>query len=184
MLPNANSPLVAPLLPSSLLQTLPQLGAPQVTLRLNQIEGFEPVKEFTDESNTPWKLVKAASNSTVDVPDPKQLQIVDYWNHEFPGLKNKLYCYVVEGIKQPRVETEQATRILYQWFSPVFVPTFTPQLITPREWLKANIYAAPILNIRLSKLNALCRTVEATATHPEEEDKLLQVEELQHGRPA
>lgn len=156
---------------------LPQLG--KGTLGLNQIEGFSPVQQFVDESNTSWQLVKAAANSTIDIPDPKSIQITDYWNHEFPGLRSKLYVYVVEGIKQPRVETEQPTRIMYQWFSTVFVPTFTPLMITDREWLRANVYAAPVVNARVSKLNAICRIADgAVPREAASDDKLLQIEEL------
>ncbi len=150
------------------------------TLGLNQVENFDPVQNFVDESNTAWGLVKAASNSTIDIPDPKSIQITDYWNHEFPGLKSKLYVYVVEGIKQPRVETEQPTRVLYQWFSTVFVPTFTPLMITEREWLRANVYAAPVVNARVSKLNAICKLTDTgVCADNQKEDKLLQIEELQ-----
>ena len=152
------------------------LGQMRSALALNQIQGFEPVQSFKDESNTSWVLVKEASNSTIDIPDPKSLQIVDYWNHEFPGLKSKLYIYVVEGIKQPRVETEQPTRIMYQWFSTVFVPTFTPQMISEREWLKANVYAAPVLNARVSKLKALCKITDAPKPEPAQDERLLQVD--------
>ena len=151
------------------------------TLSLNQIEGFEAVKEFVDKTNTKWSLVKSSADSTIDIPDPKTLQIVDFWNHEFPNLKTKLYVYVVEGIRQPRVETEQPSRILYQWFSPVFVPTFTPQMISDKEWLKANVYAAPLVNGRVSKLNAICHIQNPISSNDQQiqnTDKLLKVEEL------
>jgi len=151
------------------------------TLSLNQIEGFTPVQEFTDETNTKWSLVKSSLDSTIDIPDPKTLQIVDFWNHEFPNLKTKLYVYVVEGVRQPRVETEQPSRILYQWFSPVFVPTFTPQMISDKEWLKANVYAAPVVNARVSKLNAICHIKGSDVSYGNVDvsnDKLLKVDEL------
>lgn len=127
------------------------------TLSLNQIENFEPVKEFTDSSNTHWLLVKSSTDSSIEIPDPKSIQIVDYWNHAFPNIDEKLYVYSVEGIKQPRVETEQPTRINYQWFSLNYVPTFNPTMITEAEWRKANVYAAPIADTRLSKLYAFCK---------------------------
>lgn len=150
------------------------LSAP--TLGLNQIEGFTPVQEFTDANGVKWQLVKSSFDSSIDIPDPKNLQVLDYWNHDFPGIKTKLYIYVVEGIKQPRVETEQPTHILFQWFSQLFVPAFTPQMITDREWLKANVYAAPVTNTRLSKLNALCRVNEIKQEQTETD--LLKVNEL------
>ena len=184
MLMNNNMYAPTPLLPNPFAN--PVTGIPQAhaSLELNQIKDFVPVKDFTDESNTPWRLVKEAANSTVDVPDPKSLQITDYWNHAFPG-KNNLYCYVVEGVKQPRVETEQATRILYLWFSPVFIPNFTPAMISEREWLKAHVYAAPVLDARLSKLNALCKIQEGTkADAAVEENKLLYVDGISNGTTA
>lgn len=161
---------------------LPQMQS----LGLNQVEGFSPVESFTDESNTKWTLAKAASNSTVGIPDPKSMQIVDFWNHAFPrkDLSNKLYVYVVEGIKQPQVPTEQPMKVLYQWFSPVFVPQFTPQMISDQEWKKANVYAAPVVDARISKLNALCKVQGAPAAEAEPTSKLLQVEGLTDGSPA
>ena len=158
---------------------LPQMQS----LGLNQVEGFAPVESFTDESNCKWTLAKAASNSTVGIPDPKSLQIVDFWNHAFPrkDLSSKLYVYVVEGIKQPQVATEQPMKVLYQWFSPVFVPQFTPQMISDQEWKKANVYAAPVVDARISKLNALCKVQGAPAADTEPAGKLLQVEGLSDG---
>lgn len=147
-------------------------------LGLNQIEGFVPVLHFRDDSNTEWNLIKAATDSSVDVPDPKGMQIVDYWNHEFPNLKEtKLYIYVVEGVRQPRVETEAPSRVLYQWFSTVFIPSFNPQMITQNEWLKANVYAAQMRNDRVSKLKALCKVSEIEPKNGSE-DTLLKVNEL------
>lgn len=159
---------------------MPQIPplAPTASLGLNQIEGFQPVQGFVDETNTRWTLVKAASNSTIDIPDPKTLQVLDYWNTEFPGIKTKLYVYVVEGVKPPRVETEQPTRVMYQWFSTRFVREFTPQMITEREWLRANVYAAPIVNARMSKLRAICHIENGAQPVPEQNDNLLRVEEL------
>ena len=151
-------------------------------LNLTQIEGFQPVQKFTDDTNTAWTLVKAFSDSTVDVPDPKSMQIVDYWDHKFVGLKNDapLYVYVVEGVRQPRVETEQPSRIMFQWFSKVYVRDFTPQMISEREWYKANVYAAPVVNARVSKLNAICKVKgrRGVAAEPQEEDKLIRMDEL------
>lgn len=151
------------------------------TLGLNQIDGFKPVEKFTDDTNTEWSLAKASNDSTVDIPDPKALQITDFWNHEFPKpLKNaKLYIYVVEGIRQPRVETEQPTRVLYQWFSTIGLRDFTPAMISEKEWLKANVYSAPVVNARVSKLIALCQVPSVSSMqNGTQEDKLIQVEEL------
>lgn len=153
------------------------------TLNLTQIDKFDMVRAFKDSTNVEWTLVKQSSDSTVDIPDPKTIQILSFWNHAFPGIKNKIYIYVVEGIRQPRVDTEKPTLVMYQWFSSVFVPNFTPQMITPNEWLKANVYAAPILDARMSKLNALCKIIDQEQPQPEENpDQLLHIEELTNGR--
>lgn len=151
----------------------------QPTLKLTQIDQFEMVQSFRDSTNVTWTLVKKSFDSTVDIPDPKTMQIIGYWNHAFPGTKERIYIYVVEGIRQPRVETEKPTLIMYQWFSSVFVQNFTPDMITPSEWLKANVYAAPILDARVSKLNALCKVMETNAQVKEEvTDQLLHIEGL------
>ena len=147
---------------------------------LNQIEGFEPVKEFTDSANVKWSLAKAASDSTRDVPDPKTVQITNCWNHEFPKkLSPKIYVYAVEAIRPPRVATEQPSMLLYQWFSTVQVD-FNPAMITDREWLKANVYAAPLQDTRMSKLLAICGMQAPAQSEaqqaPVEEDVLIKVE--------
>ena len=154
--------------------------APRAVLGLTQVEGFVPVQSFADSTGVQWVLSKASSDSTRDVPDPKNVQITDYWNHEFPNLKQKVYVYVVEGIRVPRVETEQPSKILYQWFSSIFIPRFDPTMITDREWLKANVYTAVMGDSRLSKLNAICKidsSKPVVETKPEN-DALLKVEEL------
>ena len=172
------SPLNQSLLPPITNFSDPVL-TPKNTLCLNQIADFEPIKQFTDDSNTTWVLSKSSSDSTIDVPDPANMQVVDYWNHEFPGIKSRIYIYVVEGIRQPRVETEQPSRIMYQWFSTVFVPTFTPQMITQREWLRANVYAAPVTQTRMSKLKALCKVSNTSPfVGPPTKDELITVKEL------
>lgn len=148
------------------------------SLKLNQIEGYVPVESFIDDSNTKWVLVKSCFDSTRDIPDPKTIQVIDQWNHVFPGLKSEIYVYVVEGIRSPRVETEQPTRVLYQWFSPVMVKNFSAQMITENEWLKANVYAAPIIDVRTSKLNAICRITNTEPEVKEDNTQLLKVEEL------
>ena len=179
-----------PLIPSpfnSPIQVNPNPIIPQtVSLHLTQIEGFSPVQSFTDSTNTEWVLAKAASNSTVGIPDPKTVQIVDFWNHKFPrnDLSQDIYIYVVEGIKQPTVETEQPTRVLYQWFSTTAVFNFTPQMITGKEWLKANVYSAPVADSRVSKLQALCKVSEIStekSTTSNEEQPLIHMTELSDG---
>lgn len=167
------------LIPSASLSPI----APRAVLGLTQVEGFEPVQSFADSSGVAWVLAKASSDSTRDVPDPKSVQITDYWNHEFPNIRQKVYVYVVEGIRVPRVETEQPSKILYQWFSSVFIPKFDPTMITEREWLKANVYVASMGDTRVSKLNAICKvkTQEKIQETKPEEESLLRVEELGNG---
>ena len=172
---NFNPNIYNPLINNPMINPIKQFTP---TLCLNQIEGYVPSKKFRDDTNTEWTLVKSSTDSTLDIPEPKSIQIVDYWNHEFPNIKTKLYVYIVEGIRQPRVETEQPTRILYQWFSTVWIPNFTPQMITDKEWLKANVYAAPISNSRISKLKAICHIEGDLGTQSQHEDKLITVEEL------
>lgn len=164
------------LIPSASLSPI----APRAVLGLTQVEGFAPVQSFADSTGVQWILSKASSDSTRDVPDPKNVQITDYWNHEFPNLKQKVYVYVVEGIRVPRVETEQPSKVLYQWFSSIFIPRFDPTMITDREWLKANVYTASMGDSRLSKLNAICKidSSKPVVEAKPENDALLQVEEL------
>ena len=173
MMPNSPDALIRNPFPST---PMPQIQ----TLMLNQLEGFEPVREFTDAANVKWSLAKAASDSTRDIPDPKTVQVTNCWNHEFPAkLSPKIYVYAVEAVRLPRVSTEQPSMLLYQWFSTVQID-FNPSMITDREWMKANVYAAPIQDTRMSKLLAICK-MQAPAQGeapqaPVEDDKLIQVE--------
>lgn len=127
------------------------------SLQLTQIDGFDPVESFTDSEGQTWKLVKSASSGMSEVPDPKSINILDFWNHEFPGSNNKIYIYVVEGVRIPKTQRESACRVLYCWFSTVDNKKFNPQMIKPSEWLTANVYAAPMTDGRISKLKALCK---------------------------
>lgn len=180
---NVLNPLNNTLIPSPFSTTIPNPTSPYpqtVSLRLTQIDGFPPVEKFVDSTNTTWTLAKAASNSTVGIPDPKALQIVDFWNHKFPNVNQDIYIYVVEGVKQPTVETEQPTRVLYQWFSTAAVYNFTPQMITDKEWLKANVYSAPVADSRVSKLRALCRIADTPTEaqkQAQEDQPLIQMKE-------
>lgn len=169
--PLIKAPIVNPAIP------------PIQTLMLNQIEGWEPVPEFTDSANVHWVLAKSASDSTRDIPDPKSVQFVGAWNHEHLMKFNsqKIYVYAVEAIRPPRVGTEQPAMLLYQWFSTVQM-NFNPSMITDREWLKANVYAAPLQDTRMSKLMAICKvqnaSTEQTQNAQVEADKPIRVEEL------
>lgn len=126
------------------------------SLGLRQLMNFNVIPSFTDSDGKTWRLVKSANDSSVEIPDPRFVQVSDYWVHEFPNTSGKVFLYVVEGIKQPRNTGERPVRVLYQWFSTKCVMTFNPQLITQNEWLRANVYTAPITDSRLSKLSALC----------------------------
>lgn len=140
------------------------------TLCLSQIDGFNPVSEFTDKANTKWHLVKSAFNSSIEIPNPKCLQITDFWNHIFPNIPEKVFVYAVEGIKQPSVETEKPVRIMYQWFSLKNVPNFSPNMITEHEWKRANVYASEIEDTRMSKLLAICK-IDSSSVPIIEQDK-------------
>lgn len=126
------------------------------SLGLRQLMNFNIIPSFTDSDGKTWRLVKSANDSSVEIPDPRYVQVSDYWVHEFPNTSGKVFLYVVEGVKQPRNNGEKPVRVLYQWFSTKGVMTFNPQLITPQEWLRANVYTAPVTDSRLSKLSALC----------------------------
>lgn len=172
-------PMPDPLIKAPFLQ---QPTPPLQTLMLNQLEGWEPVQEFTDSANVHWVLAKAATDSTRDIPDPKTVQFMAAWNHEFPAkLSQKVYVYAVEAIRPPRVATEQPSMLLYQWFSTVKMD-FNPSMITDREWLKANVYAAPLVDSRMSKLLAICKVQsqppQGQQAAPAEEDKPIRVEEI------
>ena len=125
-------------------------------LGLCQVNGFQMVQSFRDAAGCDWVLRKSAADSSVDIPDPGYVQITDFWNHVVPGTNNKVYIYVVEGIKRPRTTNERAVKILYQWFSEYNNPTFTPGMITPAEWSAANVFTSAIGDARVSKLKALC----------------------------
>lgn len=175
-----NNPMQDPLIKAPFLN---QGGVPPIqTLMLNQLEGWEPVQEFVDSSNVKWTLAKSSSDSTRDVPDPKTVQFVSAWNHEFPvKLSQKIYVYAVEAIRPPRVATEQPSMLLYQWFSTIQMD-FNPSMITDNEWLKANVYAAPLMDTRMSKLLAICKVKQtgqqAPQETPAEADKPIRVEEI------
>lgn len=71
---------------------------------------------------------------------------------------------------------------LLSCFFPACFKDFNPSMISEREWLKANVYAAPVLDGRMSKLRAICRA-EGMAAPTQEvgSDALLKVEGLPHG---
>lgn len=150
--------------PAQIKNIIPPAGGYQQTapapvsegLGLCQVNGFQMVRQFKDAAGVEWALRKSAEDSSVDIPDPAYVQVTDFWNHVVPGTNNKVYIYVVEGIKRPRTTSERPVKILYQWFSEYNNPTFTPQMITPAEWSAANVFTSAIGDARVSKLKALC----------------------------
>lgn len=140
----------------------------QQSLGLRQIKDFNVVDNFTDSFGKTWKLVKRSTDSSIEIPDPQYLQVTDYWNHEFPGTSPKSYIYVVEGIKHPRDNEENAQKayILYQWFSTTYVQNFTPQMISQQEWHRANVYSCDFSDTRVSKLIALCKLKQNAQNEP------------------
>ena len=149
------------------------------TLQLKQIDNFNPVKEFIDNTNTKWVLIKSSTDSTIDIPNPKNIQIACYWCSEYPDdLNPKIYLYIVEGVKLPRVETETISRIMYQWFSIVPMFNFTPQMITDSEWLKANVYSAPVLDNKQSVINSICYIRKNSTQNIPTDNSLIKVDML------
>lgn len=157
------------------------------SLQLTQIDGFDPVPEFTDSNGTRWQLVKSANSGMSEIPDPQSVNITDYWNHEYPGSGGKVFIYVVEGVRVPKTNRETACNVLYSWFSTMDNKKFTPQMIKQSEWLMANVYASAITDSRVSKLKALCRVEEqqqvtpAQTTEPVQPTPLINMESLRNG---
>lgn len=156
------------------------------SLQLTQIDGFDPVSEFTDSNGTRWQLVKSANSGMSEIPDPQSVNITDYWNHEYPGSGGKVFIYVVEGVRVPKTNRETACNVLYSWFSTVDNKKFTPQMIKQSEWLMANVYASAITDSRVSKLKALCRVEEQqqvtpAQTEPVQPTPLINMESLRNG---
>jgi len=133
---------------------------PGNSLGLRQLKDFEMLTSFQDSNGKVWKLVKSANDASVEIPDPQFVQITDCWNHEFPGTDNKVFIYVVEGIKRPRVDSEKPVCVLYQWFSTNQCATFNPSMISMPEWHRANVYTSAVSDSRVSKLKALCRITD------------------------
>lgn len=64
----------------------------------------------------------------------------------------------------------------------IYQMDFNPSMITDNEWLKANVYAAPLMDTRMSKLLAICKVKQtgqqAPQETPAEADKPIRVEEI------
>lgn len=141
---------------------------PKAPIGLTQFRDLDMPQNFVDNSGISWKLAKSAKDSSVEIPDPSMVALTRWWNHVHPASNGRVYLYVVEGIKKPRIETEAPVMVLYQWFSMCNRPNFTPQDITSSEWYNANVYTANIVDSRISILNSLCGS-ESVQEKPRQE---------------
>ena len=132
------------------------ITAQKQPIGLTQFKDLDMPQAFTDDNGTKWKLAKSSKDSSVEIPDPAMVTLTRWWNHVHPMSNGKVFIYVVEGIKRPRIESENSVMVLYQWFSTVNRSNFTPNDITAAEWYNANVYTANIIDSRVSQLRALC----------------------------
>lgn len=132
------------------------ITAQKQPIGLTQFKDLNMPLSFTDDNGTKWKLAKSSKDSSVEIPDPAMVTLTRWWNHVHPLSNGKVFIYVVEGIKRPRIESENSVMVLYQWFSTVNRSNFTPNDITAAEWYNANVYTANIIDSRISQLRALC----------------------------
>lgn len=132
------------------------ITAQKQPIGLTQFKDLNMPQAFTDDNGTKWKLAKSSKDSSVEIPDPAMVTLTRWWNHVHPLSNGKVFIYVVEGIKRPRIESENSVMVLYQWFSTVNRSNFTPNDITAAEWYNANVYTANIIDSRISQLRALC----------------------------
>lgn len=132
------------------------ITAQKQPIGLTQFKDLNMPLTFTDDNGTKWKLAKSSKDSSVEIPDPAMVTLTRWWNHVHPMSNGKVYIYVVEGIKRPRIESENSVMVLYQWFSTANRSNFTPNDITAAEWYNANVYTANIIDSRISQLRALC----------------------------
>lgn len=132
------------------------ITAQKQPIGLTQFKDLNMPQSFTDDNGTKWKLAKSSKDSSVEIPDPAMVTLTRWWNHVHPLSNGKVFIYVVEGIKRPRIESENSVMVLYQWFSTVNRSNFTPNDITAAEWYNANVYTANIIDSRISQLRALC----------------------------
>ena len=131
-------------------------AAQKQPIGLTQFKDLNMPLSFTDDNGTKWKLAKSSKDSSVEIPDPAMVTLTRWWNHVHPMSNGKVFIYVVEGIKRPRIESKNSVMVLYQWFSTANRSNFTPNDITAAEWYNANVYTANIIDSRISQLRALC----------------------------
>ena len=151
-IPNLNTSI--PNLNTNLINSI--TTAQKQPIGLTQFKDLNMPQSFTDDNGTKWKLAKSSKDSSVEIPDPAMVTLTRWWNHVHPLSNGKVYIYVVEGIKRPRIESENSVMVLYQWFSTANRSNFTPNDITAAEWYNANVYTANIIDSRISQLRALC----------------------------
>ena len=151
-IPNLNTNI--PNLNANLINSI--TAAQKQPIGLTQFKDLNMPQSFTDDNGTKWKLAKSSKDSSVEIPDPAMVTLTRWWNHAHPLSNGKVYIYVVEGIKRPRIESENSVMVLYQWFSTANRSNFTPNDITAAEWYNANVYTANIIDSRISQLRALC----------------------------
>ena len=151
-IPNLNTSI--PNLNTNLINSI--TAAQKQPIGLTQFKDLNMPLSFTDDNGTKWKLAKSSKDSSVEIPDPAMVTLTRWWNHVHPLSNGKVYIYVVEGIKRPRIESENSVMVLYQWFSTANRSNFTPNDITAAEWYNANVYTANIIDSRISQLRALC----------------------------
>lgn len=123
---------------------------------LSQLKDKDPIKEIVDDLGIHFKLVKSAYDSSTSIPNPALVYFFDWWDKEYPGTNGQVYCYACMGIKRPVTDTEKPSLVIYTWYSTVGDKNFTPASITQQEWLRANVYAAPLPEWRMPIFNTLC----------------------------
>ena len=153
---NANIPNLNTSIPNLNTNLINSITAQKQPIGLTQFKDLNMPLSFTDDNGTKWKLAKSSKDSSVEIPDPAMVTLTRWWNHVHPLSNGKVYIYVVEGIKRPRIESENSVMVLYQWFSTANRSNFTPNDITTAEWYNANVYTANIIDSRISQLRALC----------------------------
>ena len=79
-------------------------AAQKQPIGLTQFKDLDMPQSFTDDNGTKWKLAKSSKDSSVEIPDPAMVTLTRWWNHVHPLSNGKVYIYVVEGIKRPRIE--------------------------------------------------------------------------------
>ena len=158
------------------------LNAPAYSIGLTQMEGFSPIKQFRDSTNTDWVLKKASDDPTMGVPDTRNIQWVDAWCAQHPDKRfSKVMVYIAEGVCMPRIETEKPMRIMFQWCSLTKVQGFNPSMVQDKDWLRANIYTAALPDARASQLYALCQCggqAQAPQQVQQQEEPLIKMSDL------